>query len=218
MKRKPGRPTEKQAINRADVLWLALKMFAEKGFGGVSMTALAKECGMTDPNLYHHFGKKEDMWKSALTMVGDMIRDELDRQAKLIGHLDGIEQLRITFKQIVFISARYPEFQQIVVQEMFSKSERSRWLIETLLTPIYTHMDALRQAEQTAGRIKAYPAANLSSFIIGSITTLFSRSYQMETQYGVNPFDESEVAQHAELISDLLFMGMLTDQGEKFDT
>ena len=56
MKRKPGRPTEKQAINRNDVLWLALKMFAEKSFGGVSMTALAKEFGMTDPNLYHHFG------------------------------------------------------------------------------------------------------------------------------------------------------------------
>ena len=144
-----------------------------------------------------------------MTLVGAEITKELNNLAVVIKDLDGIEQMKLFNRKLVYISARYPEFQQIVVQEMFAKTERSRWLIEELLGPIYAYFDGLRKQEQAAGRIKDLPDANLTSFMIGSITTLFSRSYQMETQFGVNPFEEKEIERHADIINDLLFNGML---------
>lgn len=208
-KRKPGRPSEKQGVDLDFILRTALKSFAKNGFRGVSLNSLAKEVGVADSNLHYHFGSKEELWKSALNLVGGEIVKELDNLSRLIKDLDGIQQMKLFNKQIVYVSARYPEFQQIVVQEVFSKSDRSKWLIENLLGSIYKYMDSVRIEEQKKGRIKEIPSANMTSFVIGSITTLFSRSYQMETLYGVDAFDEKEVERHADIINDLLFEGML---------
>ncbi len=208
-KRKPGRPSEKQAVNTDNILRLALKAFAREGYGGVSLNSLAKEVGVADSNLHYHFGSKEEMWKSALNLVGGEIVKELENLSRLIKDLDGIQQMKLFNKQLVYVSARYPEFQQIVVQEVFSKSDRSEWLVKHLLGNIYQYVDSIRKEEQKKGRIKKVPNANMTSFVIGSITTLFSRSYQMQTLYGLDPFDDEEVERHAEIMNDLLFNGML---------
>ncbi|MDW3647578.1 MAG: TetR/AcrR family transcriptional regulator [Bacteroidia bacterium] len=216
-KRKPGRPSEKQGVNLDGILRTALKSFAKNGFRGVSLNSLAKEVGVADSNLHYHFGSKEELWKSALNLIGGEIIKELDNLSRLIKDLDGIQQMKLFNKQIVYVSARYPEFQQIVVQEVFSKSDRSKWLIENLLGKIYHYMDTVRVEEQKKGRIKEIPSPNMTSFVIGSITTLFSRSYQMETLYNLNPFDEKEVERHADIINDLLFNGMLTRDEKEED-
>ena len=208
-KRTAGRPSEKQSTNLDEILMIATKCFAKNGYGGVSISLLAKEAGIADSLLHYHFGNKEDIWKKSLSLVGHKILDELNNLAPLIKNLDGIEQLKILNRKIVYISADYPEFQQIVVQEVFSKSKRSKWLIETLLVPIYAHHEKIRKAEQKKGTIKNIPSANLVSFMFGAITTFFARSYQMETQFGVNSFDKKQVEHHADLINDLILNGLL---------
>ncbi len=208
-KRSPGRPSDKQGTNIEELLWVAIRAFAKKGFGGVSLNSLAKEAGVADSLLHYHFGNKKELWKRALEFVGKKIQMELDNTAPLIADLDGLQQMKVFNRQIVYISARYPEFQQIVVQEVFSKSERSKWLIEELLTPIYSHHERLRTQEQEKGTIKSIPSANLVSFMFGAITTFFARSYQMEAQFGIDPFDKDEVEQHAQIMNDLIFNGLL---------
>ena len=141
--------------------------------------------------------------------MGKKISDELGELIRLVDDLDGLQQLKLFNKKVVYISAKYPEFQQIIVQEVFSESPRSEWLIEELLQPIYKFMTDIIEAEVRKGRIKDIPTANLTSFIIGSITTLFSRSYQMKKLYGVDAFDEEVVEEHASIINDLIFEGLL---------
>lgn len=208
-KRSPGRPSEKQGTNNEQLLRVAIRAFAKKGFGGVSLNSLAKEAGVADSLLHYHFGNKEALWKKSLAFVGGKIQEELDNTAPLIADLDGLQQLKVFNRQIVYISARYPEFQQIVVQEVFSKSERSKWLVEELLIPIYSHHERLRRQEQEKGTIKSIPPANLVSFMFGAITMFFARSYQMETQFGVDSFDKDQVEQHAKLMNDLIFEGLV---------
>jgi len=208
-KRSPGRPIEKLGTNTEDLLRIALKCFAKEGYGGMSLNALAKETEVAPSLLSYHFKNKESLWKSALSLVGSEIYKELDDMFEIIEDLAGLEQLRLYCKKIVFISAKNPEFQQIVVQEVFSQSERSEWLIEELLRPIFGFMGQILEEERNKGTIKNIPNANLTSFIIGSITTLFSRSFQMQKLYGIDSFDEQEVEQHATFIIDLLFDGLL---------
>lgn len=208
-KRGPGRPTEKQSANLDEILRVAMKCFAKNGYGGVSLSSLAKEAGVADSLLHYHFKSKENIWKRALKLVGGEIYKELKNLVPLIKELDGIQRLKILNRQIVYISARNPEFQQIIVQEVFSKTERSKWLVEELLIPIYSFHESVRREEQEKGTIKNIPPANLVSFMFGAITTFFARTYQMETQFGVDSYDEKEVEQHADLINDLIFNGLL---------
>lgn len=208
-KRKAGRPKEKKSLNTDDILRLALKNFAKKGYGGVTLNAIAKQIGVADSLLHYHFGSKQELWKRSMKLVGDEIFRELDDLFTIIDDMSGLEKLRLFNKKIVHVSAKFPEFQQVVVQEVFSDNPRSSWLIEDLLGPIFGFMEASIQEEMKKGTIKKIPGANLTSFIIGSITTLFSRSFQMNKMYDIDPFDEKEVQQHADLINDLIFNGLL---------
>jgi AcrR family transcriptional regulator len=175
----------------------------------VTINAIAKETGVSDSLLHYHFGNKEELWKKATSLVGKEIYRELASLFEMINDMDGLEKLRLFTKKTVYLSAQNPEFQQVVVQEVFSNNPRSAWLIDELLRPIFAFMEGIVEEEQKKGRIKKVPAANLTSFIIGSITTLFSRSFQMHQMYGINAFDQKEIDQHVEVINDLIFKGLL---------
>jgi len=208
-KRKAGRPKDSKSLNTDDILRTALKCFAKEGYGGVTINSIAKATGVADSLLHYHFGNKEKLWKKSLSLVGKEIYKELDALFEIIDDMDGLEKLRLFNKKIIHVSAKNPEFQQVVVQEVFSDNPRSNWLIEEILRPIFGYMERVIKEEQGKGRLKEIPPANLSSFIIGSITTLFSRSFQMKQMYGIDPFDSEQVDRHVEVINDLIFNGLL---------
>lgn len=208
-KRRAGRPKEKKSLNTDDILRSALKAFAKESYGGVTLKQLAIKTGVADSLLHYHFGTKEELWKKSMSLVGQEIFKELDDLFSLIDDMDGLEKLRLFNKKIVQVSAKYPEFQQVVVQEVFSETTRSAWLIDQLLKPIFGFMQTTIVEEKAKGRIKDIPGANLTSFIIGSITTLFSRSFQMKMMYGVDTFSPDQVDAHAEYINELIFNGLV---------
>ncbi len=208
-KRSVGRPTEKMGIDKEEILRIALKSFAEKGFGGVSLKSLAEKTGVAVSLLNYRFGNKEELWKKAMTLVGIKIAEEINDLFTVVDGIDGLEKLKFFNKKIVHTSAKHPEFQQIIVQEVFSNSSRSTWLVEELLRPIYSNMENLIAEEIEKGRIRNIPQAHITSFIIGSITTFFSRSYLMQKAYGIDSFSKEAVDAHAEYINELLFNGLL---------
>jgi len=216
-KRTVGRPNEKMGINTDDILRMALKRFAEKGFGGVSLKSLAEKTGVAVSLLNYRFGNKEELWKKAMKLVGEKIAEEINDLFTIIDGVDGIEKLKFFNRKVVHTSAKHPEFQQVIVQEVFSNSPRSTWLIEELLGPIYSKMEGVLTEEIEKGRIRNIPQPHLTSFIIGSITTFFSRSYQMQKSYGIDPFSKEAVDAHANYVNELLFNGLLvnTDKGNE---
>ena len=208
-KRKAGRPKKDKELKTNNILRIALKSFAQKGYGGVTINQIAKATGVSDSLLHHHFGGKKELWQKSMQLIGAEIHGELADLFNLIDDLDGLEKLRLYNKKIVQVSAKYPEFQQVVVQEVFSDNPRSAWLIDELLQPIFAPMQSIIAVETAKGRIKDIPAANLTSFIIGSITTLFTRSFQMKKMHGIDSLDPEQIDLHVTLINDLIFNGLL---------
>ena len=210
-KRKVGRPTEKAGIDTEQVLEECLKQFAQLGYGGVSIKLLAQKTGVADSLLYYHFGTKEQLWQKSTLQAGLAISNSLTDIFTVLDDTIGLERIKIYIKKIVLFSSVHPEFQQVVVQEMFSQSTRSDFLIDEVLKPIFSHLEEAIQEEQEKGTVKAAPPANLFSFIIGSITTFFARSYQMKKLYGVDSFDQDQIDQHANMITDLILAGLLVN-------
>jgi AcrR family transcriptional regulator len=73
-----GRPRRTQAERRATTrrafLDAARELFAEKGYGGVTIGEIVERAGMTKGALYHHFEDK----RSLLRAVVEEIEEELD--------------------------------------------------------------------------------------------------------------------------------------------
>jgi AcrR family transcriptional regulator len=60
---------------REEILEIAVRLFAERGYHGVSMDDIGAAAGVTGPALYHHFAGKEAMIAAALAPVSQGLLD-----------------------------------------------------------------------------------------------------------------------------------------------
>ncbi|MDZ7331895.1 MAG: TetR/AcrR family transcriptional regulator [candidate division KSB1 bacterium] len=99
---------------KATIFKAAAKLFAEKGFNGVSMREISELSNVTKPTIYYYFGNKEGIYKALI-------------QEALNYHLEDLKQiaaLKIPMKQKLIellkrrfqISLQYPELTKFVLQ------------------------------------------------------------------------------------------------------
>jgi AcrR family transcriptional regulator len=78
------------ARRRRQLLGVALKVFAERGFHNASMNDIAVEAGVTKPVLYQHFTSKRELFTE---LLGDVGRDLQDTITKAVASADGPHQM-----------------------------------------------------------------------------------------------------------------------------
>ncbi|GAA4546344.1 TetR/AcrR family transcriptional regulator [Pseudonocardia xishanensis] len=87
---RPGRsPVNEQKY--AEIVAVAGRLFAEKGFAGTSLTDIAVEVGVLKGSLYHYITSKEDLL-AEVVRIGQLGQSE---NLQLVAHFDGepLEQL-----------------------------------------------------------------------------------------------------------------------------
>ena len=65
------------ARRRQQLLDVALRVFAERGFHPTSMNDLAEAAGVTKPVLYQHFNSKRELYLELLDAVGSRLQDAI---------------------------------------------------------------------------------------------------------------------------------------------
>jgi AcrR family transcriptional regulator len=86
---RPGRVP--RAVRSEQLLVLADRLFAERGFHAASMDELARRAGVSKPVIYDHFGSKEQLFATCVRRTGEAladrvanaVREESDPQARL---------------------------------------------------------------------------------------------------------------------------------------
>jgi AcrR family transcriptional regulator len=66
-----GPPAPRRRSRRDEILDIAVGLFAQRGYHGVSMDDIGSAAGVTGPALYHHFAGKEAMLVAALIPVSE---------------------------------------------------------------------------------------------------------------------------------------------------
>ncbi len=85
---------------RADILNAAEQLFADKGFAATAISEVAKQAGVNQSLIYHHFGNKQSLWRAA-------------KEAILIDYMalnvDTLKRPPESLKQFLtdFVSARF---------------------------------------------------------------------------------------------------------------
>jgi AcrR family transcriptional regulator len=62
--------------SREQLLTVALRMLAERGYAGFGLRELAAEAGVTTGSIYHHFASKEDLVRSAVEHYADRVVEQ----------------------------------------------------------------------------------------------------------------------------------------------
>jgi len=112
--------TEHAAGLPARILDVAIRLFAEHGWTGTSVRAVAEQAGCTTPALYYHFASKEALWVSAVEgcylrlielqvanlAAADTVRERLERSMQAVIDIANTEPHRLW---LLYRSGRHPE-------------------------------------------------------------------------------------------------------------
>jgi AcrR family transcriptional regulator len=74
---------------REQLLSVAVRVFAERGYHSTSMNDVAEAAGVTKPVLYQHFASKRELYKELLGEIGGQLRDTI---AKATADAEGPRQ------------------------------------------------------------------------------------------------------------------------------
>ena len=70
-----------RAERRAQLLGMADRLFAERGYDATSMDDVASAASVSKPVLYDHFGSKDGLFAACVEQVGDQLADRIGRAA-----------------------------------------------------------------------------------------------------------------------------------------
>ena len=98
---------------REQLLATAARLFAERGFHGVSLHDIGTACGVTGPAIYRHFAGKDAMLAQMLVEISERLLAEA--HARAAAHSDATEVLRALIGWHIEFALEHPSL--IVVQE-----------------------------------------------------------------------------------------------------
>ncbi|MEB3370871.1 TetR/AcrR family transcriptional regulator [Saccharopolyspora mangrovi] len=95
---KAGTKGVARAQRERQILDIAGRTFAEHGYAGTSLAAIAADAGISKPLIYNYFGSKEGLFSACLTRAGETIAGVIENTAEL-GHV-GPEQAILSLDRI----------------------------------------------------------------------------------------------------------------------
>lgn len=109
------RPTRIQLENRETILGAALDVFAQDGFHGATLDAIASGAGMSKPNVLYYFASKEEMYRTLLTGLLDSWLEPL-RALRADG--DPAREIAAYIERKIELARDYPRESRLFAGEM----------------------------------------------------------------------------------------------------
>lgn len=164
-----GRPkADASALSREDILRLAFVAFARDGYDGLSMRALAGECGISNSMLHHHFSTKRDLW---FEVADSVFAPLFARQTAVVDALQGqgdeVEVLRAAMRSAFTLAGEATEVLNFMFRAAEVDDERGAYIRDNYLAPYMARIDALIAAGKAAGSIAEVPGAGMHTVVLG---------------------------------------------------
>jgi TetR/AcrR family transcriptional regulator len=206
---KKRKPRADQAT-RERILAVALKLFAERGHDGTTISEVARQAEVAQPLLHYYFDSKTALWKAAIDMVYTEHSMDFAGAEHLIHSLEPRMLLEMLLRHWVQLTAKYPEVGMIMQYEAGQESPRLQWLVEQHLEPAQAHTAKLLEKAQQDGHIKEIPMQHLIPILTGAIRFFFASGPYIKFIYGTDVSDPAVTKSHADYLVDILLNGLLT--------
>jgi len=203
-----------EGANRTRILEAALKTFSLEGYAGASIADIARQHQVSPALIHYYFANKEELWHAALEYgIGDVLRN-LHETMDDLSEIDSVNRLKFFIRRYIAIVVERPEVFRVIIRESETRGPRLTWLTKHHLAPLYSLFTELVEAAQAEGKLKSIvPSYHLSQIIAGASYQFIASRNRMLEAYGVDTLTKEVRDQHANAVLEVLFNGMLTEQG-----
>jgi AcrR family transcriptional regulator len=109
---------EAKLITRRRLLEAAARLVREHGYGGLSISAVAREAGIAQPTFYVHFADKDELVRTLAVEKVEAIRRPLKEARAKIALGQGIDAVRESFRLPLAQFLEQPDLFRLYLQEM----------------------------------------------------------------------------------------------------
>ncbi len=194
------------------ILKVATSLFAEKGFGGVSVREISQEAKVNVAMVSYYFGNKEKLYLSCIenfaqASIGDL-RKILRAPLSSLDFKNRFTEF-LSYKMESLVQNREAHF--IILREMQSeRPEHFRKQIISELKPCFELMESFLGAAKQSGFIKeSLDSRSLTLMAMGLLSQPFLAERFIQTEFGFSYLDQEHKKNYIEQVANLFFAGVL---------
>jgi TetR/AcrR family transcriptional regulator len=191
----------KGKLANAAVLKAATRLFAERGYEGVSIADIAAASGVAKPSVLYHFADKETLWKSAVDTLWAMPASR--------------EKLETMLELFIEASITWPAYVRIPFIEGATQSWRSEWLADRHFGQHVMVADGILRNMQDEGLIGPGDPAHFQALLTSSINVLIAQSAMWNRTFSRGLSDPQNLRTMMTLILNLIVLTPLSDRTDK---
>lgn len=213
IKRKPGPVREKRSDSRErleqEILEAAKRLFAQRGFGGVSLDHIAREVGTAKQNLLYYFSSKEALYRRVLHGVLDVW---LSYMAAITENADNPERaLRRYIAGKLRFSREHPFDSRVYANEVISGAPLFAQEIRDRVLPALQADIAVFNAWAEQGVCRKVDAAHLMVILWSSTQAYADFASQICLVLGKDALEPGDFDAGEQLLTDMVLRTVLRE-------
>src|SRR6266478_4905579 len=204
---RPRKRAEQQRSieTRVAILNAAIAEFAERGFEGASIRAIADRLGLQHPLITYHFRTKDILWRAAAEHAFAQIKAGWDISAPENSDLPPLARLREQYATLFRYTVAFPEFHRFMRQEALTNNPRLRWVAETVLAPLLGRLIPQIVAAQKQGLLPAVDPILFHYMMVSLTATLSAFGPEMQVTSGLSAENAKVIDAYWRLVDETVF-------------
>lgn len=197
-----------------EILEMAEKVFAEKGYEGATLREIADGVKIKTPALYYHFRSKEELYNSLMKDIYSRLQSEVLDPIKAKGTDDPKEKIRLFTDLLLSFWDNHKRFPMIIAQEVTWGGDMVySELVPNFLLPMFNEMvSALDESDMERYGIREFDMPMLVFNVFGMSLFYFIAAPIFTIMTGEDSLSPGRIARLKEEILNLVFRGIVQTQ------
>lgn len=187
---------------RAEILSVATRLFAERGYDGTSLADIAREVGLRKPSLLYHFASKDELRREVLAGVLSRWNEVLPNL--IVAATQGEDQFDGITRELVSFFFADPNRARLLIREALDRPDDMRARFLEHVRPVVDNLAKLIRKGQETGTLQ--PDVDPEAYLIQTITLLISGVVVADGLGGMLPKQSSRGQPSERLIREELRM------------
>ena len=164
------------------LLDIAEQLFAERGFYGVSIAAIASEVGFTKQGLLHYFNSKEKLYGAIVQRISDDFQDH-QREA-LQASEDPAERLEKFYAALAEPTETNVQRTRLLMRELLDNSERAAKTENWYLRPFLDRLISMVKDVNKSEKLSDAEALAYGYQLLGAVNYFLISTSTLKAMYG----------------------------------
>ncbi len=198
---------DNKVSRRLNIVQAAANLFAQQGFEGTSISAIADAAAVKKTLVQYHFESKDNLWRETVRFIWQARTEALPQylnQDLLTLDNEEHDMVRELCRAILNFTFDQPQWVKLMFQEASTPGPRLDWMVEEFFTSDFNDGKAMISLAQSYGLLPEVDAMDLLHILSGALIYLVNVAPITERVLGVKPSSEAYIDHHVDTLMRIL--------------